>query len=184
MAVTRDVIDEVRVALAEEPQVEHVGIDVVADGDVVVLRGSVPAPEQAATAETVAQAHAAVVDNRLRVDPHGREDETSGDEVGGASPDRPRPPRSDRLTVQESSLDPEMIEEDLPSDVHSAMAENQPMDPPDAPHSAPTASEQFSGPDRAQEVEEAADAGDVPEDEEPSAPDLSRSELHRRGEQG
>lgn len=182
MAVTPDVIDEVRVALAEEPQVEHARIEVAAEGDVVVLRGAVPAPEQAATAATVAQAHAPAVDNRLRVDPHLREDETSADEVAGAAWDRPRPPRSERLTVQESSLDPEVVEEDLPSDAQSAMAENLPMDPPDAPYSAPTATEQFSGPERAQEVEQAADAGEEPEDEEPSAPDLSSSELRRRGE--
>jgi hypothetical protein len=179
MAVAPDVLEQVRAALHDDASVEAARIDVQAQADVVVLTGAVPTPEQAETAALLAARHAAAVDNRLLVDPHLREDPADPDVAAGTAT-RERPPRADQLTTQSSSGEPEAVGTDLQQDTDAALAENAPLDPPETPHSAPTASEQRGAPARDADVEDVAEPGDAPEEGDKSLADLSRTELEQR----
>jgi hypothetical protein len=182
MPVSPEVLDQVRAALAEAPTVEDARIDVRPEGDAVVLAGAVPTPEQAEVAAMIAARHADSVANRLLVDAHLREDPTVPD-VGGAA-DRRRPPRGGQLTVQSSSGEPEPLGTDLHQDADAALAENTPLDPPDAPHMAPSAGEQRGVLSRDSDAEEFAEPGDEPADGAKSLADVPQQELEHRARRG
>jgi hypothetical protein len=172
-----ETIDVIRDALEHTEGVlaDRIVVDLRDDG--VELLGAVATPEEATLAETVAGRHVEVVHNRLTVDRNLREDPTGPQVAPGARTERRA--RNEELSVQTSGFQPERVAEDLTDDVDRALAENIPWDPPDAPHPAPTGSEQRGVLDRDADVETPALAGDVPDDDAPSLAEMSQAELER-----
>lgn len=203
MAITDDTLSAVREALENERAVDASRIEIAGEGDRVVLRGSVPTDNQVDVAATLAEALAPDVRTALSVDPGMREDaaesaepaaeptdEQAADRPADAAGDDPVRPsrRSTRsgpdLTTQTSEFRPQPVDDDLTSDEDMALGENLPWDPPDAPHSAPTGSEQRGVAPRETDTEPPTEADPDPADEDPSLSDLSAAELAKdaRGE--
>lgn len=159
-----DTTDRIRAALEDAGRIAGERVSVELDGGEVVLRGSVASAEAASAAALVAEQHAdGRVRNELRVDEHLREGpHRGGESVGG---DASEPDAAGGMV----------------DDGARALADNEPWDPPDQPHLAPSAAEQRGETDRAVSEPPAADAGpvDEPDDETPSAADLSAEELAR-----
>lgn len=113
MAIDPDLTDVVRESLEAVDTVDARHIEVVADGDELVLRGGVATHEEASAAAAVATQHAEEVRNELRVDVNLRE----GLEAGGQP-------------------------EDLVSDLQESLTENVPWDPPHEAVEVPTRAEE------------------------------------------
>lgn len=196
MPITDETISAVRDALERARGLDASRIQVDAEGDRVVIRGSVPADHQVDVATTLAEAHAPDVRTALSVDPGLREDAAGSGEVADdpsdeaaarsdpdAGEDPVRPSRRDTaspgLTSQSSEFRPQPVSEDLTEDEDLALSENLAWDPPDAPHSAPTGSEQRGIAPRETDAEPPTDEDPDPADEDPSLADLSSAELAR-----
>ncbi len=158
-------------ALQAADTVDATAIEVVADGDVVVLRGSVATFEEASAAQNVAEAHAADVRNELRVDVNLRE----GLDFTERGPDR-----QVADSVSMSSFNPVEQPDDLVSDMQHSLEENLPWDPPTESVEVPTRAEARGAADRsgADDFEDGtlldeAGAGTK------SLPDMSAEELSR-----
>lgn len=195
MPITDDTLSAVREALEREEGVDASRIQVEPEGDRVVLRGSVPTGNQIDVAATLAEAHAPAVRTALSVDQGLREDaaasaepaaeptdEQAADRPADAAGDDPvRPSRRStsggELSSQVSEFRPQPVDDDLTSDEDQALAENLPWDPPDAPHSAPTGSEQRGVSPYEADTEPPTDLDPEAGDEEPSLSDLSAAEL-------
>lgn len=160
MSVDDETIARVRQKLDEAERVDAGRIELARGDDHVRLRGSVSTPEEATVAAMVAEEELAPVQNQLQVDPGLRavpnQSKTEQPaETGGVAAD---------TTVEDSG---------------SAVAENLPWDPPDAPQMAPTPTEERGALSR-----DAAESSIAPEERaddagEPSASDLSVEELRR-----
>lgn len=160
MAIDEQTLAAIRDELERNDRLDARAIDVTTEGDALVLRGAVPTDEEASVAALLAEHHVQNVRNRLRVDPNLREDPTGSlvDRDVGAG------------DAQDSS-----------TDVSEALEENIPWDPPDEPSMPPTQAEQRGVTDRDAQVEPAAPEGatEDPDAVQPSAADLSQSELAR-----
>lgn len=178
MAIDTDQIDEVREALAAADSVDPGGIRILADGDVLVLRGSVATFEEVTAAQQIAEERATQVRNELLVDHNLRE--TGGTESSaGDVADSAR-----RDGLQGSSYDPLERADDVVSDVQEALDENRAWDPPHEAVEVPTRAESrgvadrrvgADAPDADQDALLDEDAGDGTK----SLPDLSSDELSR-----
>ena len=164
MAIDPDLTDVVREALAAADNVDARTIDVVPDGDVVVLRGGVATHEEASAAVSVADQHAPSVRNELRVDTNLRE----GLDLG-------EPRQEGGSQAQGSASDPTTAD-DLVDNLQDSLEENVPWDPPHEAVEVPT------------RAEERGTAGTNGYDEDPDAdapatskslPELSPDELSR-----
>lgn len=204
MPISDDTLAEIREELESADNLDASRITVEAAEQHVVLRGSVPADHQVDVAATVAQAHAPGVRTLLEVDRGIREDAASpagtaaqpdADESADGGEGEVRPSRrttaDEPLSTQTSEFRPQRVEDDLTDDGDIALAENLPWEPPDAPHSSPTASEQRGVTprevDTGEPTEEDPDHEDPDPAEEPSLPDVSTAELARdarRGQEG
>lgn len=190
MPISHDTLTAVRQALEQAGEVDASRVSVETDGDEVVLRGAVSTASQADAAATLALPHAPAVRNALSVDPGLREDTSSegaatAPATGGAGPVEPgrRSSHNEKQSVQVSEFRPVPVDDDLVAEQDAALGENLAWDPPDAPHSAPTESEQRGTTPRETDTEPptAADPDhtDPDPDEEPSLPGVSAAELAR-----
>ena len=136
MAIDTDQIDEVLAALEAADSVDCGGIRVDADGDAVVLRGSVATFEESSAAQQIAHEHADSVRNELVVDHNLRE--TGGSEPTAAdnADDSAR-----RDGLRGSSYDPLERSDDIVTDVQESLDENEPWDPPHESVEVPTRAE-------------------------------------------
>lgn len=166
MAIDSDHPQLVLEALRAADTVDAAGIDVVAEGDVLVLRGAVGTPEEATAAASIAQQHVETVRSELRVDVNLRE----GPGTGETDPGRPDE------ALQGSSFDPVNPADDLVSDLQESLTENLPWDPPHEAVEVPTRAEE-----RGIGTGGSADDGEdhLIERGGKSLPDLSPEELAR-----
>lgn len=159
MTVDDETIARIRQKLTDAQRVDARRIELHrGDDDDVHLLGSVPTPEEATVAAMVAEEEALIVENHLRVDPGLR---AAPNESAPQRPTEPGGVATD-TTVEDSQ---------------AAVGENLPWDPPDAPHTAPTQTEE-----RGVLSRDAGEAAVAPESRpgettEPSASDLSAEEL-------
>ncbi|HVL99651.1 MAG TPA: BON domain-containing protein [Egibacteraceae bacterium] len=171
MAPDDDTLDRIRAALDESVRVDPERVEILREGDDVVLRGAVATPEEASVAAMIAEREVERVRSELRVDAGLRERTT-----GGAGPEgepEAAPQRSPELPSEPA--------DDLTSDVAEALGESLPWDPPDTPSFTPTRAEERGVMGRDTAAASLAPEGPVddPDDVEPSAPDLSAAELER-----
>ena len=145
----------VRDALRAADTVDARAIAVAADGDALVLRGSVATFEESAAALSVAEAHVETVRNELRVDVNLREglDQSEATSAAAVPDDEPS---------------------DLVDDLQESLEENVPWDPP---------TEEIQVPTRSEARGTAGGGGDALADDAVSTtkslPDLSPEELSR-----
>lgn len=165
MAIDPDLTDVVREALAAADNVDARSIDVVPDGDAVVLRGGVATHEEASAAVSVADQHAAAVRNELRVDTNLRE---------GLDPGEPRQEGGSR--AEGSALDPTTEPDDLVDNLQDSLEENVPWDPPHEAVEVPTRAEE-RGTAGTNGFDEDPDAESA--DTSKSLPELSSEQLSR-----
>ena len=165
MAIDPDLTDVVREALAAADTVDARSIEVVADGDALVLRGGVATHEEATAAVSVADQHAEAVRNELRVDTNLRE---------GLDLREPAPEPGS--SGDPSPFDPTSQPDDLVADLQTSLTENVPWDPPQEPVEVPTRAEE-RGVAGSNGFDEDPDA--QPAATEKSLPDLSPEELSR-----
>ena len=165
MAIDPDLTDVVREALAAADTVDASSIDVVAEGEALVLRGGVATHEEATAAVSVADQHATTVRNELRIDTNLRE-----------GVDFREPDAGERSATSGAPFDPTSEPDDLVDDLQTSLEENVPWDPPHEAVEVPT------------RAEERGTAGTNGFDEDPdddsaatskSLPDLSPEELSR-----
>jgi BON domain len=166
MPIDPDLTNVVRDALSSADTVDARSIDVVAEDDVLVLRGGVASHEEASAAVSVADQLADEVRNELRIDPNLRE---------GLDQSEPRRERN-ASDAEPSPFDPTTEPDDVVDDLQHSLTENVPWDPPDEAVQVPT------------RAEERGLAGSGGFDEDPDAPgaeagkslpDLSPEELSR-----
>ena len=153
-------------ALQASDAVDARAIDVAADGDVLVLRGSVATFEESAAAAGVAEAHADEVRNELSVDVNLRE---------GLDAAEPEQQRQVADSMRTSSFNPVEEPDDLVEDMQDSLTENVPWDPPTDAVEVPTRAEARG---RADTIEETL-LEDAPGPATKSLPDLSPEELTR-----
>ena len=175
MAIDTDQIDEVREALEAADSVDPSSIHVLADGDAVVLRGSVATFEESAAAQQIATEHATAVRNELHVDHNLRESggsEISADDLDDASR---------REGLRGSSYDPLEEADDVVTDIQESLDENRPWDPPHEAVEVPTRAEARGIADRRVAGAEVDDDTLLDDEGEggKSLPDLSPEELAR-----
>lgn len=172
MTVDDETLARIRSALRDAERVDAGRVEVTRDGGDVVLRGAVATPEEATVAALIAEQDVESVRNDLRVDPGLREATSQG---------APPPPGQPAPAPQRSPEDPSQPADDLTTDVSEALGESLAWDPPDAPATAPTASEQRGRVPRDVTAQPAAPEGTVDDADEvePSAGDLSAAELER-----
>jgi hypothetical protein len=177
-----DLVERVRARLAGSVRVDASRIRARQEGEQVVLAGAVATPEEAVVALMLAELEADTVIDDLVVDPFLRE----GDVEAAA--------REQVLPTEDEVLvgDPDMLavaERSVTVDVVSALEENEPLDPPDEPHLAPTWAEErgaviplvYPSDDLAALDEgEEAEAGEVG-DEARAADDLTAADLRGPG---
>ena len=177
MAIDTDQIDEVLAALEAADSVDCGGIRVDADGDDVVLRGSVATFEESSAAQQIAQEHADTVRNELAVDHNLREtggmEPTSRDDADDAAR---------REGLRGSSYDPLERSDDIVTDVQDSLDENEPWDPPHEAVEVPTRAESRGVADRRVAPADAdldAELDEDPGSGEKSLADVSPEELAR-----
>jgi hypothetical protein len=141
MAIDTDQIDEIREALRAADSVDPSSIQITAEDDVLVLRGSVATFEQASAAQQIAQERLESVRNELQVDTNLREDGTSVQTAGGAEAGR-------REGLRGSSYDPLEQADDVVTDFQESLDENLPWDPPHEAVEVPTVAESRGRGDR------------------------------------
>lgn len=171
--VDRDDLEVIRQALEDSERVDARRVDLVLDGDRVVLRGSVSEPEEADAVALLVERYADDVVNELRVDESLREgvDEPREGEPATPVENEVLVGSTDMLAGPDSQITP---------DVARALEENEPWDPPDEPSLAPV-QEEYAGatsPGGGGATDELGDEGDrdVPRSEYAAA-DLSQEEL-------
>ena len=142
MAIDTDQIDEVRDALIAADSVDPSDIQIVAEDDVLVLRGSVATFEQASAAQQIAQERLESVRNELSVDQNLREDGSSTEPSGAADID------DRREGLRGSSYDPLEQADDVVTDIQESLDENLPWDPPHEAVEVPTVAESRGRGDR------------------------------------
>jgi hypothetical protein len=164
-------VDEIREALISSEKVDAGRIDVSVDGTTVVLRGSVPEPEQGDLAEMLAGNLASDVRNELRVDAALREGAVDPQPVEEAIP------AEGEILVGSTDMLAGPDEGGMVADTSRAFEENEPWDPPEEPQLAGTPAEVRGetgfGAGATVDEEEAAATGD----ETPAAPDLTLKDL-------
>lgn len=143
MANDTDQTDEVLAALESADSVDSGGIRVVAEDDVVVLRGTVATFEESSAAQQIAHEHAPTVRNELVVDHNLRE--TGGMEASTADDGDES---SRRAGLHGSSYDPLEDSDDVVTDVQDSLDENVPWDPPRESVEVPTRAESRGVADR------------------------------------
>ena len=156
-------------ALQAADTVDARAITVVADGDTVVLQGSVATFEESSAAQNVAETHADEVRNELRVDVNLRE----GLDLSEGANDR-----QIADSVSTSSFNPAEEPNDLVTDMQESLEENLPWDPPTEPVEVPTRAESRGVADRSGD-DDAGTLLDETAGGEKSLPDLSPEELSR-----
>jgi BON domain len=184
MAVTADVLEQIRDRLRVSTRVGDDRVEVAARGDDVVLLGAVASPEEVTVAGQLAEEYATSVVNELQVDRGLREG------IEAPLDAEPASPAGDEVLV--GSTDMLAGPDAAPTeDLAEALDENEPWSPPDVPQLAPTATEQRGGvppADRLALSEWEAEGGEPDDllDEEDraardglSAPDLARADLER-----
>ena len=135
--VDRDDLEVIRQALEESERVDARRVELVAEGDTVVLRGSVAEPEEADAVALLVERYADDVVNELRVDESLREGIVE-------------PQDRERVTPVENEVlvgSTDMLagpDSDITADVARALEENEPWDPPDEPSLAPV-QEEYAG---------------------------------------
>lgn len=169
-----DILARIRAVLEGSPRIDAARIEVLRDGEDVVLRGAVATPEEASVAAMIVEGRAGdvvrptgdsygllTVRNELRVDPGLREVTSEA-----------QPARSSG--AEDTPEDPAVA-------AYEALGENVAWDPPDAPSLAPTRGEELGRPAAAPSMPPPAEPGTVGDDDEaaPSASDLSAAELER-----
>jgi hypothetical protein len=172
MAIDPDQPDVVLEALRAADGVDARGIDAVADGEVLVLRGTVATFEQSSAAQLIAEQHGDRIRNELHVDVNFREGLEDG-----AEPTTTRPSES----LRSSSFNPVEEPDDLVGDMQHALEENLSWDAPHEYTEVPTRAEERGLADRSAPDDEADDnalLADV-ENGAKSLPDLSPEELSR-----
>lgn len=167
-----DTLARIRAALDASDRVDAGRVEIVRDGEEVVLRGAVATPEEASVAAMVAEQDVERVRNELRVDAGLREGTSDAHGPRPGQPE-PEPARSPEIPGQPT--------DDPTTDVAEALGENRAWQPPDAPSFAPTRAEERGRLTRDTTAVPAAPEGDVddPDAVEPSAADLSAAELER-----
>ena len=177
MAIDTDQIDEVRAALEAADSVDAGNVRVVAEGDAVILRGSVATFEQSSAAQQIAQEHAETVRNELVVDHNLREtggmDPTPAEDGDGAAR---------REGLQGSAYDPLERSDDVVTDSQESLDENVPWDPPHESVEVPTRAEARGVADRRSAPADADLGAELDEDTtstETSLADVSPEELAR-----
>jgi hypothetical protein len=179
MAIDPDVIDEIKTALDESDRVDaaRIVIDRKTD-DVIVLRGAVASSEEASAAALIAETRAERVANELTIDPGLRE----GQEIP-ISNERAQPAENEVLVGSTDML--AGPEAEISSDLGRALEENEPWNPPDEPHLAPTIDEyagQASPGALSGDEEESDPDPDLSHREDYAAADLAREDLTAEGE--
>lgn len=171
MATDPEQLSVVREALQAADGVDARAVDVVADDDVIVLRGSVATFEQASAAVGVAEQHADAVRNELRVDTNLRE--------GVDAADEPAPRSAEALTG--SSYNPVEQPDELVTDMQHALEENVAWDPPHEAVEVPTRAEERGVGDRSGSGDDGGDTllDDTADPGAKSLPDVSPEELAR-----
>ena len=164
MAIDPDLTEVVREALEAVDTVDARQIEVVADGDVLVLRGGVATHEEASAAASVATQHAFEVRNELRVDVNLREDLDNAEQAA-------TPPAGPGAS---STFDPTATPDDLVSDLQESLTENVPWDPPHEAVEVPTRAEARGIADTAADDDQLDGVSTVP-----SLPDMTAEELSR-----
>lgn len=171
MAIDPDQPDVVLQALRAADAVDARGIKAIADGDVLVLRGTVATFEESSAAQLIAEQHGDRVRNELRVDVNVREEP-------GASSAQQAP--SGAQSLQTSSFDPVEEPDDVEADLQHALEENLPWDPPHEAVEVPTRAQERSRADRS--APDADDDDTLLADVEnggKSLPDMTPEELSR-----
>ncbi|HEX2051305.1 MAG TPA: BON domain-containing protein [Actinomycetota bacterium] len=135
--VDRDDLEVIRQALEDSERVDARRVELAADGDRVVLRGSVSEPEEADAVALVVERYADDVVNELRVDESLREGIVEPDDV-----ERVVPVENEVLVGSTDMLSGP--DGEITSDVARALEENEPWDPPDEPSLAPV-QEEYAG---------------------------------------
>ena len=169
--IDRDDLAVIRERLEESDRIDARLIELEADGDAVVLRGSVAAPEEAEAAALLVGQFADQVVNDLRIDPNLREGTDEPLDV-----ERAVPIENEILVGSTDML--AGPDAQISSDISESLQENEPWDPPDEPQLAPVADE-YAGaasPGGGGDVADADPAEDVPSSDYAAA-DLSREDL-------
>lgn len=177
MALDPDVLAEIKVALEDSDRVDARRIVLTPGEDGVVLRGAVASSEEATAAAMIAETRAEKVANELTIDPGLREGA-----VDPVSVERAQPAEGEVLIGSTDML--AGPEAEIGSDLGRALEENEPWNPPDEPHLAPTRDE-YGGeasPGALSGDEETAPLDpDLAHREDYAAADLSREELTADG---
>ncbi len=168
-----DDLASIKARLDESDRVDARRIELTSEQDAVILRGAVAEPEEAEAAALLVEQVADRVVNELRIDEGLRE---GIDEPVDAE---------EAVPVENEILvgSPDMLagpDAEITSDVSRALEENEPWDPPDEPHLAPTHDEYAGAASPGSE----GDVVDAPEDlsrAEYAAADLTKEELASHG---
>ena len=128
--IDHDDLAVIRERLEESDRIDARLIELDADGDAVILRGSVAEPEEAEAAALLVGQVAAEVVNDLRVDPNLREGTDD-------------PVDAEHVVPIEGEIlvgSPDMLagpDAQISSDISESLQDNEPWDPPDEPRLAP-----------------------------------------------
>lgn len=159
--VDEEVLQQIRAALEESANVDDKRIQLEADGERVILRGSVSSAEEAGVAALVASAYHENVVNELFVDLNLREGIEEPAEV-----ERVVPAENEVLVGEADML--AGPEAQIETDLSRVLEENIPWEPPDQPHLAPT-DQEYGG--------EASEGGPEPiETADPDPGEVSRAD--------
>jgi hypothetical protein len=173
-----EALERARALLEESPRVDASHLELRVEGGTVVLTGAVASPEEATAAAMLVEQELPEVVDDLLIEPSLREGAVD------AAGREPAVPPEDEVLVG----DPDMLagpETTVTDDLERALEENEPYDPPDAPHLAPTAAEQrgISSPLVQPGLEPSDELDAEPaEDELPAAADLTAQELRLAGD--
>jgi hypothetical protein len=172
-------LEEIAADLHDDEGVDDRRVVLAAEGDALVVGGSVATQEEADRALLVAERSGAQVVDRLQIDPalrEGIEEPSRGEEIE---------PLEDEVLVGGTDMlagpDTEFTD-----DLQASRDENEPLDPPEEPLFPSTQGEARNA--EPWEVEEDADPeldvdlDDVTEDDRPAAADLTEQDLREAAE--
>lgn len=172
MAIDSDQFEIVLEALRAAEGVDARGVTVLADGDIIVLRGTVATFEESSAAQLIAEQHGDRVRNELHVDVNFREGLSATGDVAA--------PRASE-SLQSSSFNPVEQSDDVVDDMQHALEENVAWEAPHEYTEVPTRAEERGVADRSAPDAEDDDnslLADV-DDGAKSLPDLTSEELSR-----
>ena len=171
-------LDEIAAALDEADGVDATRISLSLQDATVVLSGVVASAEEASAAALIAEQLSDAVRNEIAVDPQVREDSTHSDAGAQEVVDDSSQRETDLATSEHGG--------ELTTDMHEALAENIPLDPPDEPVMVPTLAEE-RGVAAEPTSEPIGDSGPLSQDEAdqtaPSLADMSPADLARAARQ-